>query len=197
MESLPPSGTRVCNPFNGETFVFTHVDEDADTFQVDVILSRGGMLTGTGRQHFHPNSDEEFHVLSGVLRIMMDGKWQVLEPGDTLLVPRTVPHLFRNGHDGETVFTARFRPANDFLRLFLNMSLSTARNPEWYDDNGEPSLLLRAQALHAFYGHAYGAGIPLWFQKLLFACLSPVAMLMGYRLEVRPRKRRRSIDGPL
>ncbi len=189
MEILPPPGTRIRNAFNGETFIFTHLDEDAELFQLDVFLERGGMLRGTGRQHFHPNSDEEFDVRSGILRVMMDGKWHVLKAGDTLLVPRGIPHLFRNGHDGETLFRARFSPAHDFMRFFLNMSLGTANHPDWYDDNGEPSLVLRAQALHAFYGHAYGDGIPVWFQKLVFACLAPIAVLRGYRLSVKPRKR--------
>ncbi len=54
---------------------------------------------------------------------------------------------------------------------------------------GEPPLVLQAMALHAFSGHGYGAGIPVWFQKLLFAALSPVAWLSGYSLAMPPRKR--------
>jgi mannose-6-phosphate isomerase-like protein (cupin superfamily) len=190
MKPLPPAGTRVRNAFNGETFIFTHMDETADMVEFDVFLERDGMLTGTGRQHFHPNADEEFIVRDGVLKVMVDGVWNVLEPGDSVVVGRGTPHLFRNGHDGETLFTARFRPAHQFLRLFLNMSMSTANNPQWYDERGEPPLVLRALALHAFYGHAYGYGIPVWVQKLLFAALAPVAMLKGYRLAVPPRKHR-------
>jgi hypothetical protein len=29
MELLPPAGTRIRNAFNGETFIFTHVDDGA------------------------------------------------------------------------------------------------------------------------------------------------------------------------
>jgi quercetin dioxygenase-like cupin family protein len=189
-KDLPPAGTRIRNRFNGETFIFTHVDEEADTVEFDVFLERGGMLTGTGRQHLHPNSDEEFIVRTGALRVMVDGRWKALAPGDGLVVPRGVQHLFRNGHDGETLFTTRFVPGHEFLRFFLNMSMNTANNPHWYDEKGEPPLVLRALALHAFYGHAYGAGIPVWFQKLVFALLSPVARLRGYTLAMPPRRRR-------
>ncbi len=101
---------------------------------------------------------------------------------------RGVPHLFRNGHDGETLFTCRFTPARQFLRFFVNMSLNTANHPEWYDERGEPPLVLRALALHAFAGHGYGAGIPIWFQKVLFAALTPIALLQGYRLAMPPTK---------
>ena len=69
--------------------------------------------------------------------------------------------------------------------------MNTANNPHWYDAKGEPPLALRSLALHAFYGHAYGAGIPVWVQKRVFATLTPVALLKGYRLAMPPRKRGR------
>ncbi len=191
MPNLPPPGTRIRNGFNGETFIFTHLVERADEVQFDVFLERGGMLTGTGRQHFHPGAEEEFIVQTGALKLMVDGKWRMLGPGERFTVPRATPHLFRNGHDGQTLFTTKFRPAQDFLRFFLNMSMNTANHPQWYDGKGEPPLVLQAIALHAFHGHGYGAGIPVWFQKLLFAVLSPVARLMGYSLAMPPRQRRR------
>jgi len=114
----------------------------------------------------------------------------MLGPGESVVVTRGTPHLFRNGHDGETLFKTRFTPGHEFLRFFLNMSMNCANNPHWYDAKGEPPLVLQALALHAFYGHAYGAGIPVWVQKLIFAVLSPIAMLKGYGLAVPPRKRR-------
>jgi mannose-6-phosphate isomerase-like protein (cupin superfamily) len=191
MDTLPPAGTRIRNAFNGETFIFTHVDESADEVRFDVFLERGGMLTGTGRQHLHPNSDEDFSVQTGRLKLMVDGVWHELGPGESLTVPRGVPHLFRNRHDGETLFTTRFRPPEQFLRLFANMAMSTANNPHWYDEKGEPPLALRSLALHAYRGHAYGHGIPIWLQKLVFATLTPFALLNGYRLAVPPRKRSR------
>jgi quercetin dioxygenase-like cupin family protein len=192
MLTLPPAGTRIRNAFNGETFVFTHVDEDAEAFQCDVFLECGGMLTGTGRQHIHPDADEEFTVKHGALRVMVSGAWHELGPGGNLLVRRGTAHLYRNGHDGETLFTARFTPARQFLRFFLNMSLNMANYPDWYDERGEPPLVLRSLALHAYAGHGYGEGIPIWLQKAVFAALTPVALMRGYRLAVPPKRRRRA-----
>ena len=105
------------------------------------------MKTGTGRQHLHPDADEEFIVKAGKLKLMVDGEWRMLAPGERFPVQRGVPHLFRNGHEGETVFTAKFTPAQQFLRFFLNMSLNTANHPEWYDERGEPPLVLQALAV--------------------------------------------------
>ena len=127
---LPPAGARIRNAFNGETFIFTHVDENANEFQCDVFIEAGGMKTGTGRQHLHPDADEEFIVKAGKLKLMVDGDWCMLTPGERFRVQRGVPHLFRNGHEGETLFTAKFTPAQQFLRFFLNMSMNTANHPD-------------------------------------------------------------------
>ena len=188
MELLPSAGTKIRNAFNGEPFIFTHVDEGAIEFQCDVLIEAGGMKIGTGRQHLHPDADEEFIVKAGRLKLMVDGKWRMLAPGERFRVQRGVPHLFRTGHESETMFTAKFTPAQQFLRFFLNMSLNIANHPEWYDERGEPPLLLRALALHAFSGHGYGAGIPIWLQRISFSALTPIALLQGYSLAIPPKR---------
>ena len=180
-------GHRVRNAFTGETFVFTHILDNPDIAQFDVYLEPGGMLTGSGMHHVHPFADEEFRVKCGRLALSIDGARQVLEPGQSFVVKRGVPHYFRNGHEDETLFTCRFTPGQQFLRFFLNMSLGTVQHPEWYDHRGEPPLLLRALALHAYAGHGYSAAFPIWFQRALFAALTPFALLKGYRLNVPPR----------
>ena len=183
---LVTAGRRIRNRFNGETFIFTHACEDARAFQCDVLLEPGGLLTGTGLHHVHPFADEAFLVRSGALVLSIAGERRTLGPGESFVVRRGVPHLFRNGHAGETRVTVRFTPGQQFLRFFLNMALGTADHPEWYDERGEPPLLLRALALHAYAGHGYAAGIPVPLQRALFASLAPLARLRGYRLSVRP-----------
>jgi mannose-6-phosphate isomerase-like protein (cupin superfamily) len=189
-----PEGFRVSNPFNGETFIFTHMRDDDQAVEFDVHLAAGGLLTGTGMHHHHPQADEQFSVNSGRLIVSVAGVRHMLEAGQSLTVARGVPHHFRNGHAGETLFTCRFTPGQDFLRFFLNMALTTARHPERYDARGEPPLALRALALHAYAGHGYTSAVPVWVQRLLFAALTPVALIKGYRLEVAPRRRGRAIS---
>ena len=53
-----------------------------------------------------------------VLRVMVDGDRSVLEPSQGVFITRGTPHLFRNGHDGETLLTNRFTPGCGFLRFF-------------------------------------------------------------------------------
>jgi sialic acid synthase SpsE len=44
--------------------------------------------------HYHKVKDETFHVLDGTLEVEIDGRKKILEAGDTLWVPRGVPHGF-------------------------------------------------------------------------------------------------------
>ncbi len=180
-------GDAIRNPFNGETFVFTHVTEDPASARFDLLIEPGGMTTGTGRHHLHPFADEEFTVRHGWLRVSMAGRWHMLGPGETLRVSKGTPHLFRNGHAGETLVATRFVPGQQFLRFFLNMALSVTRHPEWYDARGEPPLALQALVLHAFHGHGYSADHPVWLQRAVFAALAPAARRKGYTLQVPPR----------
>lgn len=45
--------------------------------------------------HIHPNSAEFLHVISGASEHLIDGRWVALKPGDTLRIPRNVPHQAR------------------------------------------------------------------------------------------------------
>jgi quercetin dioxygenase-like cupin family protein len=44
-----------------------------------------------GRQHLHPDADEEFIVKEGKLKPMVDGKWRVLVAGEKGFVQSGVP----------------------------------------------------------------------------------------------------------
>ena len=128
MESLPPAGTRIRNAFNGETFIFTHVDEGASEFQCDIFIEVGGMKTGTGRQHLHPDADEEFIVKEGKLKLMVNGEWRMLAPGERCLVQRGVPHLFA------TVT----RPRRCYHQIHAGPTVSSLL-PQHVSQHGKPS----------------------------------------------------------
>jgi quercetin dioxygenase-like cupin family protein len=45
--------------------------------------------------HVHPNSAEYLYMLSGTAEHLVDGRWVTLKAGDTLRIPRGVPHQSR------------------------------------------------------------------------------------------------------
>ncbi|MGX1306039.1 putative RmlC-like cupin family protein [Amorphus suaedae] len=51
--------------------------------------------------HIHPTQEEFIYMLSGRLDYVLDGKEGVAEPGDTLKLPRGVPHGLFNKTDAE------------------------------------------------------------------------------------------------
>ena len=46
-------------------------------------------------RHVHAREDEVFHVLDGRLLLWCDGRETTAGPGDTLALPRGLPHAFR------------------------------------------------------------------------------------------------------
>ena len=51
----------------------------------------------TNPAHLHPNSAEYLHVLEGSCEHMVGKKWVTLKKGDTLRIPKDVPHKARTG----------------------------------------------------------------------------------------------------
>ncbi len=45
--------------------------------------------------HIHPNSAEYLHILSGTSEHLSGDRWITLKPGDTLRIPKGVPHQAR------------------------------------------------------------------------------------------------------
>jgi mannose-6-phosphate isomerase-like protein (cupin superfamily) len=179
-------GTVLTNAFNGETFIFSGPIDDPAMARFDVRLEAGGSGGGDALVHVHPGAHEHFTVRSGRLKVMIGGKPVHLGPGEQAIVPRGTPHCFANDHDGTTEITVVFTPAEQHLRFFANFASLAAHRTEWFDRRGKPDFLLIALALHAYRGHLYLAGPPVWLQKLLFAALAPLARLRGYRMEIEP-----------
>jgi quercetin dioxygenase-like cupin family protein len=50
--------------------------------------------------HIHPNSAEYLHMLSGTAEHLVDGRWVTLKAGDTLRIPKGVPHQSRTKDQG-------------------------------------------------------------------------------------------------
>ena len=45
--------------------------------------------------HIHEREEESFHILEGHLSVMVDGVVHECRTGDTILLPRGLPHTFR------------------------------------------------------------------------------------------------------
>lgn len=118
--------------------------------------------------------------------MVIEGREQVIGPGQSAVVPRGRRQYFVNGWDGDTEFTVEFRPAQKHLLFFVNFARMTAEHPEWFSEKGDPDFLFIAASLNIFRDHTYLARPPVIVQKIMFAALAPLARLLGYRADVRP-----------
>jgi quercetin dioxygenase-like cupin family protein len=76
--------------FNNDLFTFkTTANETDGALTLFEELSQRGKVTPL---HLHPNADETFWVLSGEIRIYVDGTERTVGPGGVACVPRGIAH---------------------------------------------------------------------------------------------------------
>jgi quercetin dioxygenase-like cupin family protein len=185
--TMPDTANMILrNAFNGETFIFPDIPHNANMTGFDVVLEQGGSGGGNALVHVHPIADETFKVRYGRIAVVINGKEQLVGPGQSATVPHGAPHYFRNAGKERAEFTVAFSPAQQQRRFFMNFARLAERRPQWFSAKGDPDLLLIALVLHTYRNHLYLAGIPIILQKILFALLAPIAHLRGYRLEILP-----------
>jgi quercetin dioxygenase-like cupin family protein len=68
--------------------------------------------------HVHPTQDEHIYVLEGVFTLYLDGQWQTAGPGDTVLMPRNLPHAYYNRSESPTRALFWVSPAGRLAALF-------------------------------------------------------------------------------
>jgi quercetin dioxygenase-like cupin family protein len=74
---------------------------------------------GTGvPPHVHPTQDEHIYVLGGVFTLYLDGKWEKAGPGDTVRLPKGLPHAYYNRSDDLCRALFWVSPAGRLAELF-------------------------------------------------------------------------------
>ncbi len=97
----PALGTKI-------VFVRTAAETDGAVLEFDVIGRPRGF---TAQGHVHPRQTERHEVISGALRVSLDGQARVLGPGESILIPAGTPHRhFADGPD-EGHVRVQVRPA--------------------------------------------------------------------------------------
>jgi mannose-6-phosphate isomerase-like protein (cupin superfamily) len=107
----------VDNARRGERIVILRsgADTDGELLLFDAFLQPGAHVPAS---HVHPQQEERFTILSGILRFRVGGQTLVAERGMSLTVPGGTPHWF--GNVGESVAQVRVevRPALRMQELF-------------------------------------------------------------------------------
>lgn len=179
-------GTVLRNAFNKETFIFSKPVDQSGLAAFDVVLEEGGSGGGNALVHVHPTAEETFIVRTGRIKVVIGGKAVIVEAGQSATVPPGAAHYFQNATMGRAELTVEFRPAQQWIRFFVNFGRLAETRPDWFSAKGDPHFLLIALVLNTYRDHLYLAGLPVFLQRLLFALLAPLARFRGYRLELTP-----------
>ena len=95
-----------------------------------LILENTLVQKGGPAKHLHHDQDEWFYVLEGEFAIDVGQERFRLVPGDSLLAPRKVPHVwaYLGGTGGRILIT--FTPAGKMEGFFREMAKSNAMAPQ-------------------------------------------------------------------
>lgn len=74
--------------------------------------------------HVHFDQDEWFHVVQGEFVFEVGGKSCFLSPGDSILLPRGVPHTYAHVSDGIGKLLAAVFPAGTFEQFLEDVRLA-------------------------------------------------------------------------
>ena len=124
--------------------------------------------------HIHFAEDEEGHVDSGVISFEMDGRRMTAGPGESLSIPRGVPHRWWNEGDETLEFHGAARPAVDLDRYLQAVFEVMNAGP-----NGRPPLFYMA---HVALRHGRTQAVlilPRPLQAVLFRLLVAAGALLG------------------
>ncbi|WP_319530723.1 cupin domain-containing protein [uncultured Cohaesibacter sp.] len=125
--------------------------------------------------HIHPLQTEQFEILEGALWVeTRDGCLQVSK-GECYTVARGQPHRVHTIGEAQVEAIITLDPAYDSDVYFRGVALCFKQHR---------NTLLQVALMQSEVDHLgfYYAGIPIWFQDMLFALLAPLARLLGYRM---------------
>lgn len=95
-----------------------------------LILENTFHTAGGPARHFHYDQDEWFYVLEGEFLIEVGAERYSLQPGDSLLAPRQVPHVWAYVGNTRGRILITFLPAGKMEAFFREVTKANAMPPQ-------------------------------------------------------------------
>ncbi len=171
-------GDHIINQRTGQRMIFlkTWAETNGTQLQIECFSPS---TTAREPEHLHPYQENRFHVISGVLWFSIHGKTTIATAGDTVSVPKNVPHRFWNAGNKEAHYIQEFFPALRTDRLFETF-FALAKNGQ-LNKKGIPNIF-RLSLIMLEHEKEIRPVKPSWeIQKMLFRIFAPVGRLLGYR----------------
>jgi len=168
------AGEMVGNADKTETlrFIQTAADTNGEFLEMEATYKPGGKLN-PNIQHYHPNQDEAFEIVSGEMATLIDGQQRVYTAGESFDVPRGTVHIMANEGEQPAVVRWQVRPAmnsEDFLATVWSEAYEKQQN------------VLQLAVLVRAYNRVFRLARPAYpVQVVVFGFLALVGRLRGYR----------------
>lgn len=168
------------NRFSGQRLVFRRTSRETDGELLQVAAIYTMPTPARPPTHYHPYQEERFEVISGTLRVIVNGEERNYGAGETLVVSPGTPHEMWVEEEGVRV-DWQTRPA---LRTekFFEAVWGLAQDGK-IDEKGRPGLLQTAVVARAYANEFRLVGLPWPVQRMAFGALAPVGRLLGYRAD--------------
>lgn len=159
-------------------FIRTTNDTDGQLLEMNVTFAPKSFVPP---MHYHPRQTENFRVISGSLMVNLAGKIIVLQKGEMLEIPARVKHAMWNDSKDKTIVNWRIEPA--LQTEYLLETLTGLANDNQTNARGVPSLLQKVLTARKYHQSLRLAHPPYLVQKLIFALITPIAILSGRRAD--------------
>jgi mannose-6-phosphate isomerase-like protein (cupin superfamily) len=177
-KQVSKAGNVFNNPITGESgYVRVGTEEtDGRLLVTDLRVRPGGAVLGA---HLHPTIDERFTVVRGKIGYIRGDQKGVIEAGQSVDLPKGIPHDWWNAGENEARVIVEIRPATRFEQMVVTL-FGLAREGRT-NKKGMPNLLQLAVISQEFADVVQFMNPPPSVQRLLFAVLAPLGRLMGYK----------------
>ena len=168
-------GDELRNPVTGQTITF--LDRGPDALVVETTYRAGGPPAVV---HLHPRQEERFEVLSGAVRVSVNGERRTLRQGELLVIPPGTPHSFGGDPDEDARVRWETRPALRTAEFFEN-TFGLAADGRVSPRTGVPGILQFAVMAQEYADEFRLAKPARPIQVALFSLLAPVGRMRGLR----------------
>lgn len=94
------------------------------------ILENTFARKGGPARHLHHDQDEWFYVVEGIFKMEIGEQKIVLHPGDSVLAPRKIAHVWAFAGEGVGRILITFTPAGQMEAFFRKVTAANAMPPQ-------------------------------------------------------------------
>jgi quercetin dioxygenase-like cupin family protein len=175
---MAKQGDSITNKRTGQKMIFLQTGKETNGKLLE-IESFNPKSDQREPLHTHPKQESSAKVISGRLHFLVNGKEQIVEAGEQIVIPAGVRHCFWNEDDVVAHSIQRFTPAlhiDEFFESFFSL----AKDDKLSAEGMPPFLQLPLMGLR--HRNDIRAISPPWSVQLLtYLILAPISYLIGYR----------------